>query len=487
MSLLPHLLNPQQFSEESSAAEAFLTELGQLSIWPGIELASLLKIHDDLSPAVRPVWLRSVARELLLKASWSEPEADLWTLFEKVPPFDNGPQLSAHRGQRWAAAMFPLDMPTGAEPAVGQIWATTAGDDIPELPLEGAREIQTSFPNVRFRALLPPPLRVVGMPSGRSWQFAAALAARALTEAPIHSGTLAAYWITTGSIARSSDGVTQANAVELGNKLNLLRCLGQRRWCIAADQLITAKLKVDEAANAYPGKLWPTPDLETAWRTVIRQGTLSDLEETDWPVGVPEYHTFVSPALGPCLASILHFQPRRLILWCSDEMKNNKTLDWLLMGIKKSRAALGQNLPPPCVIPLTATALIEAEARLGEHPSLVSYSGSPVYFNLTNGNLLQRLAAYTLAQRNPDIWMIYREGTPRLKDGKQDGRFDLLRFRSRQPTSGKLKHVSISNNSKILDWNGLMKMLPLTLQAENPLKTADDPVNELLKRAGLLD
>lgn len=478
MSSFPFLLRPQQFSEANSAAEAFLTDLGQLAIWPGIELANLQKIHAVLSPDVRPIWLAAVARELLLRASWSEAEADLWKLFGEVPPFNNGPQLSAYRRQRWAAAMFPLDMPAGAEPAVGQIWATMVGNDIPELTLEGAREIQTAFPNVRFRVLLPPPPRVVGMPSGRSWQFAAALAARSLTEAPMHSGTLAAHWITTGSIARSSDGATQPNAVELGNKLNLLRSLGQRRWCIAADQLITAKLKVDEAANAHPGKLWPTPDLETAWRTVIRQGTLRDLEETDWPVGVPEYHTFVSPALGPCLASILHFQPQRLILWCSPEMKNEGKLDWLLMAIEKSRAALGQNLPPPCVIPLTATSLIEAETRLGEHPSLVSYSSSPVYFNLTNGNLLQRLAAYTLAQRNPDIWMIYREAS------LVDLRFDLLRFRSRQPTSGKLKPCLISNNSITLNWEGLLKFRS-TSQADKSQPAATGPVNELLKSAGL--
>ena len=485
MSSLPYLLRPQQFTEQGSATEAFFSDLGQLAIWPVIELDKLQSIHDELSPDVRPIWLKAVARELLLRAAWSEPEADLWKLFGEVPPFDNGPQLSAYRGQRWAAAMFPLDMPAGAEPAVGLIWATTAVNDIPELPLEGICEMRTAFLGVRFRVLLPPPSRVVGMPSGRSWQFAAALAARALTEDPIHSGTLAAHWVTTGSIARSSDGETQANAVELGNKLNLLRCLGQRRWCIAADQLIATPVQVKEAASAHPGKFWPTPDLDTAWRTVIRQGTVSDLEETAWPVEVAEMHTFVSPALGPCLASILHFQPQRLIVWCSGEMQRNGTLDRLCQGIETFRIALGQSLPPPCVIPLTATSLIEAETRLGEHSSLVSYSGSPVYFNLTNGNLLQRLAAYTLAQRNPDICMIYREGSPRLKDGQLDLRFDLLRFRGGQPTSGKLTHGSLTSGTVTLNWQGLMDTMPLTQPPASSRIIESDPVNELLKRAGL--
>lgn len=479
------LLNPQQFSEPISATEAFLSDLGILAALDGIKVADLKKIHDELSPAQRPAWLSSVARELLLKSAWSEPEADLWALFVDVLPFDDGSKFSAYGGQRWAAAMFPLDLPNGAEPAVGQIWATKVGADIPELALEGVSEMRRLFPDVRFRLILPPPARVVGMPTGRSWQLAAALAAHALSADPIHTSTLAAHWIATGRIVRTNDGTIQAAAVSLGNKLNLLPSLGQRRWCMAADQLIATPTEVKDAANLHRGKFWPIPDLMTAWRTVIRQGTVSDLEETTWPVGVAEMHTFVSPALGPCLASILHFQPQRLIIWHSREMESNGTLKVLLSGLERFRVALGQNLPPPKVYRLTATSLIEAETRLGEHTSLVSYSNSPVYFNLTNGNLLQRLAAYTLAQRNPDIWMIYREGSPRLNDGQLDLRFDLLRFRGGQPTSGKLRHGSLTSGTVTLNWEGLMNTIPLKKTPPSERVIESDLVNELLKRAGL--
>jgi len=484
MSTVPFVLQPQQFTDALSATEAFLSDLGQFALWPKTEISSLQEIHGALSAEVRPSWLTAIARELLLRAAWSEPSEGMWTLFGDVPPFENGLPLANYRGQRWSAAMFPLDMPTGANPAVGQVWATLGQDLVPGLTLDGAAEVRTAFPSVGFRLVLPPPSRVAGIPAGRSWQLAAALAARALIEIPAHSGSLAAHWIFTGCITHSvRDGSLLLSPVALGNKFELFDCLGQRQWGIAADQLIASPTETKEAAVAHPGKLWPVPDVEAAWRTVIRQGTVSDPEETDWPVGVREMHTFVSPALGPCLASILHFQPQRLIIWCSKEME--ATLRLLLTSIEKSRAALGQCLPPPCVIPLTATSLVEAETCLAEQRSLVSFSASPVYFNLTNGNLLQRLAAYTLAQRNPDIWMIYREGSPRLNDGVPDLRFDLLRFRSGQPTSGKLKHAQIAGNGITLNWKGLMDTMPLKQPPANSRTIEPDPVHELLKRAGL--
>ncbi|MEI7776124.1 MAG: hypothetical protein WCK17_15265, partial [Verrucomicrobiota bacterium] len=90
MDLRAFLLNPQQFSEPISATEAFLSDLGILATLDGVKVANLKKVHDELSPTVRPAWLSSVARELLLKSAWSEPEADLWALFVNVSPFDDG-------------------------------------------------------------------------------------------------------------------------------------------------------------------------------------------------------------------------------------------------------------------------------------------------------------------------------------------------------------------------------------------------------------
>lgn len=359
------------------------------------------------SPDHGLTWKGAVARECLLAASL---RLDLKEVFSeklpetllKVSPFgEGGPALRQllMTDIRYAVAIFPLaDESSSGTPGLGQAWAFSPARTMPEpigadaIKREGATAMLHSTGMDEIAAFLCVEEQDRGF-TGDSWQLASALAARTLAKGNSkETSTLARRWCVSGKVEGE-----RVERVQLGNKLELVT---DRRWLLPSGN--RADLPPRLTRQGIEVKV--VPKLEDAWRHVAEKGTTSG-GSVPWPQPVDCFHTFTSKAYSPAIAAVLFSRPREeIVLWDSGAGESREVCD----NLKTLLPHLYTECPAIKILPVSSKNVAEAESALRMELEKLSPEQT-VLFNITNGNLLMRMAAGNLGPLFPFIRFIYRD------------------------------------------------------------------------------
>jgi hypothetical protein len=338
-------------------------ELATLPVMPSVPAA--MEASHNLSENTQAEWRRAVAEELLLRQNIGKEIPDEWLhTFAEIIPFDaESAKLSTLLRQPAACCMFPLATDS-ATPGAGHAWAFT----------DESHKLITSLPRKDWR--------------GDSWQLAKAMAKMAMDSGdPGTIEKLATDWIATGTCDGDSIG-----PVELGNKLELDTA---RNWIIPA-ALTPREMKTR-------GQIFRAANMQSAYNIITGHG-YQDIDQQQIPCPVDVMHSFVSDSRLPLLLTALATRPKTLQLWHSESFR---ALSEII-----SKELIPAFLPdckinPP--LPISSSSLADIEKTLRHNFMQEPNTNHTIIFSITNGNLIQRLAAASVANSFPHIQLVYRD------------------------------------------------------------------------------
>jgi hypothetical protein len=327
--------------------------------------AAVMEEAKRLDPPWLAPWRRALAEELLLRQNCGKPVPPDWiAAFGERSPLEDDVPLAHRLRTPGACALYPYATAT-EQPGVGHVWVF--GEGLPP-------------------AFLATPDRW----DGDSWQLAAALARLALANRdPGQIQALAVDWIVTGTC----DG-ERINPVKIGNKLDLDT---RRNW------LVPAQTPLPDGAAHVRGRIYFSATVRSAFNLMAGKGfQTSDAHDGDL-FAADILHSFVSKARLPVLLTALAVQPRRIVLWCSAEFEET--------GRDLKNIVLPRFLPDCRVEIRTIESRDIAKVEAELHPELRKdvLKNRRIVFNITSGNLIQRLAVPSLASQFPSILLIYRD------------------------------------------------------------------------------
>lgn len=409
-------LQPERLAyyKDKSLAQNLIKESGQLAVQTVQEEAVLAKLSGvlhDLPESHRDMWSRMVSRDLLLAATINKALVD--PILQQtgdhilaVKPFGDITEhslrdLLSWRDLRCAVALFPLaSQSQNLAPSIGQAWVFQYTGMAAEKKhfaesLPRAREVGV-FLESEGNPGMAGGLCAEGIASqfeGKSWELAVTLATKSLVaeNASRNIPELATRWLLSGRVVEN-----RVESVGLGNKLSLET---NRLWMLPAAN--RADLPPRLRLTGKVVKL--ASHVDGGWHHVTGRGTTHS-GEAPWPKDVDVFHTFTSKAYMPTLAAILFSRPRRIILWQSPSTESQE-------AARQLEGALSVLLPEGTRIEhATISSRDVAEAESALEKKLVDHDNTEtVLFNLTNGNLLMRMAAGSMGQIFPFIQFIYRD------------------------------------------------------------------------------
>ena len=337
------------------------------------------------------VWRRRWAEEILLaKASGITLFPEIMERLGAERPFDEpSPLLSDVIDHSCAVVVIPLDDGPGkASASMAHLWVIRdwKGDDH-----SGAFDGVAEWKARRGQySLFHAGLKGLGL-SGQSWQLAACCACE-LMDSPEHVFTLAGKWMVSGRVEDDS-----VRDVEVLKKQTLLT---RRTWL----------LPLENQRDLTPrflslNRVRLTASVSNAVRLITGEGVVEGGTET-LPSNPDVLFTFVSEAWLVIAALVLLTRPRKLVLWHTrDETKS-------IVPARRLVELLARCCPEVKVEPLqpiSSHSMAECETTLREAVEHVP-SGTTTLFNITNGNMLMRLAAHGICRLYPDkVRLIYRD------------------------------------------------------------------------------
>jgi len=458
------LLDPDLLDAEGDPT-AFLhkafNRLGQAAKSPAILDPTVIKTAKASVPtSLTALWTAVVAREMLLAAQIANPielRAASEALGVNSRPFgDTGPNLEELLGLPVAAALVPLDVP-GGRGAPAQVWLVQHSKN----GLAADRQLLAASPHLSLpenTGLFLVQASDRASVDGRSWELAAAVAAQAFQQAQPKEAVmrLACEWIVTGEVVSGG----RVGEVKLGNKPDLAPDVGERYWLLPGAEADFVTPHFERAAR---GRLRYADTLAQAFPTVFEDAhTLTDPSE-NWPEKVHTLHLFTTPALGSLVASALWSNPQRIVLWTSDAMQPLKPpLARVLGDLARSRRWEIEERP------INDKLVEAAESDLLAHETLGG--GAPedklVYFNITGGNFLMRLAAVHVARLNPRLRLVYR--SEQLGEKNQNDEFTRIRYTGYRARAAILRRTDSRTSQNAAE--KLLKFHPRYLLDESGVK-----------------
>ncbi len=410
--------------------------------WASLLIETGNELLPSLSASEMKIWRQAVARELLLVSSTipkllNETAIHLDGKILAASPFgDGGPSLREwlDASPRCAAALFPLaDDNAGGAPGIGQAWVVRGMTSFTGFPCnqavqdEAATTLARTIADESSDAFLFVEDRDRGL-IGDSWQLAAGLAARALHRGSREIVFLAHKVIASGKIERG-----EVKRIKLGNKLAIPTA---RQWLLPSSNRADIPPRLSGRLN-----LKVVANLEAAWRLVSGRGVI-DTGSIPWPEGGTDvFHTFTSKAYPVIIAAILFSHPRKeIVLWDSGAPESQD----VCANLQTVLPLLLPKCPKVTVSPVSSRNVADAERALREVMEK-HYHGETIVFNITNGNLLMRMAAGNLGPLFPTVRFVYRDVDNENLD------FTCVQYDGLQPETTTLKAKPLPEDRKWLD------------------------------------
>lgn len=391
----PLLLDVERICELTEAeADAALLELWGEAVFAARNENRVLSMpawKQMVNSTNNTSWRCRCAEEILLARASSVMVAP--ELIEKTAddkPFDEpSPSLSDLTNHLCAAAVIPLNDGPGTDSAsLAHVWVVRgwtgpdhAGD------FDGCSEWKARWSQY---GLFHAGLKGSGM-SGRSWQLGACCACE-LMNSPEHILTLARQWLITGSI----EGDT-VQGVDVLKKQTLPT---RRTWLfpLSNSRDLTPRFVAHSQVRM-------TSSVSNAVKLITGQGVVEGGREL-LPVNPDTLFTFVSEAWLVIMALVLLMRPKKLVMWHTRDEKKSMSPANLLVELIGKCCPEVQITP---IQPISSHSMAECETALRVAVDSLP-SGETALFNITNGNMLMRLAAHGICQLYPDkIRLIYRD------------------------------------------------------------------------------
>lgn len=237
--------------------------------------------------------------------------------------------------------------------------------------------------------------------TGTSWGLADALCSRVLGKpGDVHTRVaLAKDWIVTGRVLPGE----KVGFVTFKNK-GRVDC-GTRIWLVPA-------ANGGDARGLRSYRL--AASVDDAVAHVTGEGT-TEGEELKFPA-TPKLHALCGGQIESVILSIILGKPSEVLLWHSKQSFSIKSKTFLAAMSKELGCEMETREMP-------SDSLALAERKLREHLQSELTTGNPVYFNITSGNLLMRMAVFQIARQFPNLRLIYKNA-----DLKTEPIYDCIRF-----------------------------------------------------------
>ncbi len=409
---IPFLLDPVRCRSAERLTDKIVARTGELAAYlaanPDTGLDPVLSSARENSALVS-----GISRDvLLLDLDGRAMLLDRHPIIRDARPFGHdGPTAGEISGQRVAMALYPLAGRGGHDSSIGLV-AALEEEDRP------------------YHILLP------GMSAeGDSWTLAAGLCRHFCCDGSQEDRiSLASNWIVTGKLT----GSTVAH-VDLGNKTDYYPKIPNRIWLVPASSYRHPNLIKYQRLSYRVAH-----DLDTAIAHIIGRGSTRCAPLTSWP-DCHEFHTFVSDTKEPILMAAYFSADVPFNLWCSSADYFPQAR--LIQGIIETK------LNKHCLLPDNPEDLVSsedialAERVLSKHLEPTLALNRRILFNITQGNTIMRYAAFLLARRFPDLWLIYRNF-----DFKADPVFDLIRFPGSEALT---QRIDMQRTGSLANWDAL--------------------------------
>lgn len=393
----PFLLNPNQLSglPNDWFWLAGLMDLGQLASAETPTPGQIKVAERAAGKALVGGWRQLMAAEWLLAAvGGRKPMADALGEFAGERIFGpGGPTAKEVAMAGTAGVLIPLaSQGLTPRPGLAALFlsrATNGKQFDHRVDWEGADDLLKAKGLRLFALRTPARQKKV---DGPSWKLGAELAVKCLGAdvPPATVLSLARDWLPTGDVDPNGHVVF----VGIGDKVKLPT--PKRRWLLASGQVMPVHFKQSHVEAGT---------LEIAWNHVLQQGTVEERANRSWPDGTTELHSFVSGAREPVIAAALLAQTSRLVLWRS----RNKDLS---ISPSEDIRNILKKLRPRLKVEFADTvsdSMHRVEQDLRARLEAPLRKGSPILFNVTQGNRLMGFAVHTLARQHTSLWMVYRD------------------------------------------------------------------------------
>jgi len=412
-------------------------------------------------PASFDEWVRCVAAELLLaQAVQSEMKVEDLGDFARIKPFgEESPALEEIWDLQVATSLIPIN--ASPYPVLAQIWLVK--DPKNRIKSDHRKGWTTASSWLEEHASEFKFFTVISEESrfnieGPSWQLAAALALKCISEKdPKVILSLATEWLITGKAKGNT-----VHWIDLGNKTELQKIPGfSRKWMIPHENW--QKLS-PTFHSENEGRIALVTDLTTAWNHLSGTGTLEEPDRANWPEPekVEAFHGLVSLVIRPMIASILLTQPRLVCLWKSGQSEKYAIIVKSVLEELKLKGYLPANLTVD-IKEISSNSLKNAEQALRDYKLNLPYH-KIILFNITGGNMIMKWAVSNMASQNPQIWLIYKDvDHPSLQ-------YMRLRAKGNQFTTSPIKPDKFFCSLKKWD---------LFFQAADPKDTPEKILNEI--------
>ena len=393
-------------------------------------------------------WRRAVAEELLLaKTIGADIPNEQIEHFTPVSPFGaDGPPLGQLLDCNTGVAVIPLDGRDGP-PCCTHIW------------LVERRDSTSSVATVPHWESLPCRLTISGAPynvytvrsrnderivTGKSWQLALELLKHALEHNDSKAiRALALDWIITGEV--NGDTV---NPVKLGNKLELH---SERNWLLPKAN--KREIRDSQMARHLKGKDEYANNVTTAWNIIAGRGP-RDEGKMPWVGQCEVMHSFVSAMRQPVIAAALLSSPKKLVLWHTSNKEISKLrakdIKRILEKLTPSMEIILKQVPSDNMVDAERVLRNELENDIEN----ARKSEVPILFNVTTGNRLMSFAAHAIAQRNSQLWLIYRDADA------DEFKYTMIRYDGdRNPLTYVMDGANAAGNIEDVNWTILFKKI----------------------------
>jgi len=394
-----------------------------------IDVIKKCRLRLQNNPDLLAEWNRAIAEEILSISIFNKVNPEIINLFADVSPFqstknDDCIPLKMLIEKDKAVAVVPLDG-QNLFPAIAHIWLIETEENFNEAEkAPGWKELPLYH---KINSKVYKTYTVISSQNrkdidGNSFKLAIELLKKAIKEKNLKAKkALALDWIITGDVENE-----RVKKVEIGNKTQLRI---NRNWLIPSDNRL--KLSQEFIINQNPKF---AHDLSSAFAHITGEG-INDSGEATFPGNFTIVHSLVSKAREPAIAAVLLANPKKVVLWHSDNEKES-------INPANDIKYILNNLGIDCECKyLPDNSIKKAQSIIRKE---IENEGN-ILFSITNGNLLMRLAVFTLSEYFPNIYLIYKElYSPSFE-------FTGIFYNDAYPTTVKLTKTATQNRIKQLN------------------------------------
>ena len=389
-----------------------------------IEIVKNCRLRLQNNPDLLAEWNRAVAEELLCLSIFNKPNPEILNLFAEISPFqsansDNCIQIKMLIEKDKAVAVIPLA--ANDEPTVAHIWLIETEDTYSEAKIQSwdGLPLYHKINEKIYKTYIVDNGKKI---TGKSFTLALELLKKAIEDNNQKAKKALAFdWIITGDVENK-----KVKKIVIGNKTDLQI---KRNWLIPSENRL--QLSQEFIINQNPKF---AHDLSSAFAHITGEG-INDSGEATFPGNFTIVHSLVSKAREPAIAAVLLANPKKVVLWHSDNEKES-------INPANDIKYILNNLGIDCECKyLPDNSIKKAQSIIRKE---IENEGN-ILFSITNGNLLMRLAVFTLSEYFPNIYLIYKElYSPSFE-------FTGIFYNDAYPTTVKLTKTATQNRIKQLN------------------------------------